>query len=314
MLYDRIASNVRKSWLLILIFVVLVLLIGWLVGVYLGIGYWGLAAAGLLSLFMTWGSYYSSDKIALSMSRAKPADETRYRQLHNIVEGLALAGGLPKPRVYVVDDTAPNAFATGRNPEHAAIAVTRGLMAKMNREELEGVIAHELSHIKNRDTLVMTLAVTLVGVIVLLADWFLRAMWWGGGDRDRGNGLGLPFAILGLLLLILAPVIAQLLQFAISRRREFLADADGVFLTRYPDGLINALQKLKDDQTVVRTASKATAHLWIESPIARQAHEGSRRSGAWLNRLFDTHPPLDDRIAALRSELGDVNPPASPPT
>ena len=309
MLYDRIASNVRKTWALILVFVLVTLAAGYAFGWYLGVGYWGIGIAVAIAVFMTWGSYFSSDKIALSMSRAQPADETQYRQLHNIVEGLALAAGLPKPRVYVVDDTAPNAFATGRNPEHAAIAVTRGLLAKMNREELEGVIAHELSHIQNRDTLVMTIAVTLVGVLVLLADWFLRAMWWGGGgDRDRGGGLGLPVAIIGMALLILAPLIAQLLQFAISRQREFLADADGVFLTRHPEGLINALEKLKSDQTVVRTASKATAHLWIESPIARNAEEaGGRRGGGRLNRLFNTHPPLDERIAALRGGLAASN-------
>ncbi len=317
MLYDRIASNVRKSWLLIFVFALFTLLIGYFFGYYLGVGYWGLVIAIVIALFMTWGSYFNSDKIALSMSRAKPADETQYRQLHNIVEGLAIAAGMPKPRVYIVDDTAPNAFATGRNPEHGAIAVTRGLLAKMNREELEGVIAHELSHIKNRDTLVMTLAVTLVGVIILLADWFLRAMWWGGGrDRDRGGGLGLPFALIGLLLLILAPLIAQLMQFAISRRREFLADADGVNLTRYPEGLIGALQKLGADQTVVRTASKATAHLWIESPILEHAlEEGGKKKGSWMNRMFDTHPPLEERIAALRSGLGGSNvPPDAAPT
>ena len=313
MLYDRIASNVRKSWALIFFFVLIVAGVGWAFGAYLGVGYWGVAIAVGISILMTWGSYFSSDKIALSMSRAKPADETQYKQLHNLVEGLSLAAGMPKPRVYIVDDTAPNAFATGRNPEHGAIAVTRGLLAKMDREELEGVLAHELSHIKNRDTLVMTLAVTLVGVIVLLADWFMRAMWFGGGrDRDRGNGLGLPIAIIGIALLILSPIIAQLLQFAISRQREFLADADAVNLTRYPDGLINALQKLGSDQTVVRTASKATAHLWIESPIARHAQEArASKQGAWLNRLFDTHPPLEQRIEALRGELGA--PTMSPP-
>jgi heat shock protein HtpX len=320
-LYDRIASNVRKSWALIFVFIVVVAAIGYFFGWYLGVGYWGLVIAVGISLLMTWGSYYSSDKIALSMSRAQPADETEFNQLHNIVEGLSIAAGLPKPRVYVIDDTAPNAFATGRNPEHAAIAVTRGLLAKMNREELEGVIAHELSHIKNRDTLVMTLAVTLVGVIVLLADWFIRAMWWGGGrDRDRGGGLGLPFAIIGIALLVLAPLIGQLLQFAISRQREFLADADGVYLTRYPEGLIGALEKLGHDETVVRTASKATAHLWIESPIAQHANErGSSKQGAWLNRMFTTHPPLEDRIAALRDGLsgsglppGNADPGATP--
>jgi heat shock protein HtpX len=304
-MYDRIASNVRKTWALILLFGALVALVGWVFGEFTGIGYWGLVGAVVFAVLMTWGSYFASDRIALSMSRAKPADETEHRQLHNIVEGLSIAAGLPKPRVYVVEDSAPNAFATGRNPEHAAVAVTTGLLEKLNRDELEGVLAHELSHIENRDTLVMTIAVTLVGVIVLLADWMLRALWWGGGRREgRGSNAGVPIALLGLILMVLAPVFAQMLQFAISRRREFLADVDGVRLTRHPEGLIGALEKLRDDRTVVRTASRATAHLWIESPIARAAEPGRPRTtkpGAWLNRLFDTHPPLEERIDELRS-------------
>jgi heat shock protein HtpX len=303
-LYERIAANVRKTWLLIFVFTAFTLALGWLFGRLLGVGYWGLVAAVVFAIVMTWGSYFSSDKIALSMSHARPADPEKYAQLHNIVESLCLAAGIPKPRVYIVEDTAPNAFATGRNPKHAAIAVTTGLLEKMTRDELEGVIAHELSHVKNRDTLVMTIAVTLVGVIVLLADWLIRAMWWGGGDDDA-RSLGWPLAILGAVLLILAPLVAQLMQFAISRQREFLADADGVFLTRYPDGLVHALEKLRDDQTVVKSSSRATAHLWIESPIARSADEvrrgSAKKQGAWLNRMFDTHPALEDRIAALQS-------------
>jgi heat shock protein HtpX len=300
--YDRIAGNVRKSWALVAVFFLLTGAIGYLFGYFTGLGLWGLAAAVTFSVFMSWGSYFASDKIALSVSRAKPADETRYAQLHNVVEGLSLAAGIPKPRVYVVEDSAPNAFATGRSPEHAAVAVTTGLLQKMSRDELEGVVAHELAHVKNRDTLVMTLAVTLVGVIVLLADWMIRALWWGA-DEAGGKAFA-PLAILGFVLLLTAPLIAQLLQFAISRQREFLADADAVFLTRHPVGLIGALEKLRDDATVVRSATRATAHLWIEQPTARRAHEGGSRvrsSGAWLNRLFDTHPPLDQRIAALRS-------------
>lgn len=303
-MYERISSNVRKSWALVGLFVALVLLVGWVFGEFLGIGLWGLVGAGAFAVAMTWGSFYSSDKIALAMSHAKPADEDQYRQLHNVVEGLTIAAGIPKPRVYVVEDSAPNAFATGRDPDHAAVAVTTGLLGKLNRNELEGVMAHELAHIKNRDTLVMTLAVTLVGVVVLLADVMVRAMWWGGGRSNDNRGLGAPIAILGIVLLITAPIFARLLQFAISRRREFLADAEAVFLTRYPDGLIGALSKLKDDQTVVKSGSRATAHLWIESPIPRAAAEARRGSagnrGAWLNRLFDTHPPLEERIAALR--------------
>lgn len=304
-MYERISANIRKSWFLIFGFIAFVVLIGWVAGyIVTGFGYYAVIIAVVISIAMTWGSYFASDKIALSMSRAVEADPTQFQQLHNIVEGLALAGGLPKPRVYVVNDDAPNAFATGRNPEHAAIAVTTGLLAKMKRDELEGVLAHELAHVKNRDTLVMTLAVTLVGTIVLLADILLRSLFWGGRDSDRGGGLGIPFAILGVILLILSPIIAQAMQFAISRQREFLADAEAVSLTRYPTGLINALDKLRQDRTVVRSASRATAHLWIESPTQLEAHKGQRgasKSGTWLNRLFETHPPLEERIAALQS-------------
>lgn len=312
-MYNRIASNIRKSWILIFGFMLFVVAIGFVFGYVTHSGFWGVAIAAVVAIAMTWGSYFSSDKVALSMSHARPADEKEYLQLHNVVEALSLAAGIPKPKVYIVDDPAPNAFATGRNPEHAAIAVTTGLLAKMDRDELEGVVAHELSHVKNRDTLVMTLAVTLVGVIVLLADFLLRALWWGGfgGDnRDGNNPAGAIFAVLGIVLLFVAPLIAQVLQFAISRQREFLADIDGAFLTRYPDGLIHALQKLDSDPTVVRTASRATAHLWIESPIARAAQQGgASKRGAWLNRLFDTHPPLQDRIKALEeAEAGGTLP------
>src|ERR671918_491946 len=220
-MYERISSNVRKSWLLIGVFVVFVVVIGSVFGYWTGYGFWGPAIALVIALIMVWGSYYNSDRIALSASRAKPAEGTRYNQLNNIVEGLSIAAGIPKPRVYIIEDTAPNAFATGRNPEHAAIAVTTGLLERMNRDELEGVVAHELSHIENRDTLVMTIAVTLVGVIVLLADGLLRAMWWGaaGNDDRRGGGLGAPIAILGVILLVISPLVAAVLQAAISRQR-----------------------------------------------------------------------------------------------
>ena len=316
-MYDRVASNVRKTWALMFLFIVLIAALGWVVGYWTGWGSFGVVAAVVVAILMTWGSYFSSDKIALSMSRAQPADVAEYGQLHNIVDGLAIAAGIPKPRVYIVEDPAPNAFATGRNPEHAAVAVTTGLLELMNRDELEGVIAHELSHIQNRDTLVMTIAVTLVGVVVLLGDFFMRSLWFGGGrDNDRGGGgPAAIFALVGIVLLILAPVFAQLLQFAISRRREYLADTDAVFLTRHPDGMIGALEKLKGDDAVVRTASRATAHLWIESPIAHSAHEGrakTNKSGAWLNRMFNTHPPLDDRIAALRSLTPGLQPTTPP--
>jgi heat shock protein HtpX len=249
--------------------------------------------------------------VALAASRAKPAEGPEYQRYHNLVEGLCIAAGLPKPRLYVVDDPAPNAFATGRNPKHAALAVTTGLLETMNRVELEGVIAHELSHVKNYDILVTTVAVTAVGAIALLSDLGLRFMWFGGrGDRrdsaDSG-GLGIILVILAFALLILAPFIALLMQFAVSRRRELLADASGVQLTRYPPGLISALEKLKNDKAVVHHATRATAQMWIESPLERGAEDGDgngngdgSKKGSWLNRAFDTHPPLDERIQILK--------------
>ncbi|MGH2736140.1 MAG: M48 family metalloprotease [Actinomycetota bacterium] len=320
-MYSRIASNVRKTWLLIFLFVVLVAAVGAFIGYYFDYGPIIPVIAVTFAILMSWGSYFKADKIALSASRAQPADPTTYNQLHNIVEGLSIAAGIPKPGVYVVQDEAPNAFATGRDPEHAAVAVTTGLLDKMNRDELEGVIAHELSHVQNRDILVMTIAVTLVGVIVLMADFMLRAMFWGGlsgggQDRDRGGGAGGILAIFGIVLLIFAPFIARLMQFAISRQREFLADADAVNFTRHPEGLISALEKLKADSTVVRSASRATAHLWIEEPNAQQrarGPKGATRSGAWINRLFSTHPPLDERINALREMQHGGMVPSEPP-
>jgi heat shock protein HtpX len=261
----------------------------------------GVVIAFVIAIGISAVSYWKSDAVALRMSRAQPADPVEYARLHNIVEGLCIAAGLPKPRVYIVDDEAPNAFATGRDPKHAAIAVTTGLLDKMNRVELEGVIAHELSHIKNYDILVSTIAVTLVGFIAIMSDIGIRTLWWGGGrnrdDNDNGGGAGSILAIAGFALLILAPLIAQLMQFAVSRRRESLADISGVELTRYPPGLIAALEKLRDDQTVVHAHSRATAHLWIEQPMPTSPDEGKLSR---LNRLFDTHPPLEERIAALR--------------
>jgi len=243
-------------------------------------------------------SYWKSDAVALAVSRAKPADPTEFARLHNLVEGLCIASGLPKPRVYVVDDPAPNAFATGRNPKHAAIAVTTGLLERMNRVELEGVLAHELSHVRNYDILVSTLAVTMVGIIALIADIGVRALWFGGRrDNSGSGGIGAIIGIVALLLLVLSPLIAKVMQLAVSRKRESLADVSAIEMTRYPPGLISALEKLKADPTVVRTATRATEHLWIESPIAMNASEGKMSR---LNRLWDSHPPLDDRIAALR--------------
>jgi heat shock protein HtpX len=288
--------------LLVVCFVGLVLLVGWAVNLLLGFGVAGLLIALVVAGVGSAIAYWKSDSVALAMSHAHPADPTTYARLHNIVEGLCIAAGLPKPRIYVIDDVAPNAFATGRNPRHAAVAVTTGLMDKMTRIELEGVLAHELSHIKNYDILVSTLAVTLVGVVVLLTDFSLRFMWWGGprhrdDNSPGGGGPAVVLAVVGFLLLLLAPLVAKVMQATISRRREALADVSGVALTRYPPGLISALEKLRDDTTVVHSSSRATAHLWVESPLARTPEEGRLSR---LNRLFDTHPPLEERIQALK--------------
>jgi heat shock protein HtpX len=298
--YEQIASNKRRSALLIIGFGLLVGLVVFAINYLIGGGLIGFAIAVIIAIALSWVSYFNSDKVALAMSHAKPADEHTYARYHNLVEGLCIASGLPKPRLYVIDDPAPNAFATGRNPQHAAIAVTTGLLEKMNRVELEGVLAHELSHVKNYDVLIMTLAVTMVGIIALLSDFFLRFMFWGGGRRgndDRNNPVGAIIALFGIVLLIFSPIIARMMQFAVSRQREYLADSSGVSLTRYPPGLISALKKLKDDTTVIHTASKATAHLWIEEPLDTE----SKRPGVKMNKLFATHPPLDDRIAALEA-------------
>ncbi|MGH2685736.1 MAG: M48 family metallopeptidase [Actinomycetota bacterium] len=274
---------------------------GWAIDLLFGYGVVGLGIALVVAGVGAFLAYWKSDAVALRMSRARPADPVEFARLHNIVEGLCIAGGLPKPRLYVIDDPAPNAFATGRDPRHAAVAVTTGLLERMNRIELEGVIAHELSHVKNYDILVSTLAVTLVGTVMLISDFAIRALWWGGGRSRRDDHGGVPggaiFAAVGFLLLLLSPLIARVMQAAVSRRRETLADVTGVSLTRYPPGLISALEKLKDDQTVVASSSRATAHLWIEAPLARTPEEGRL---ARFNRMFDTHPPLEERIAALR--------------
>ena len=297
---DLIASNKRRTFFLLVGFIALVVLVGVAVGSLAGSGTNGLIVAFALSAVFAFGSYWKSDSVALAVSRAHPADEVTYKRLHNLVEGLCIASGLPKPKVYVIDDPAPNAFATGRNPKHAAIAVTTGLLETMNRVELEGVVAHELSHIKNYDILVSTLAVTLVGTIAIVTDITLRMMWWNGGrvhrsgDRnDRGN----PLAIIGIVLLILAPLLGKIMQATVSRRRETLADVSAVRLTRYPPGLISALEKLKADSTVTHSASMATAHMWIEQPLSGVNDTG--RLGAW-HKLFQTHPPLSERIALLR--------------
>jgi len=299
-MFDEIRSNKRRSAALIFFFVMVTVAIGVVVGYLIGGGPAPTIIALVIALVTALTSYWKSDQIALRVSRAVPADPATYQRLHNLVEGLCIASGLPKPGVYVIEDPAPNAFATGRNPQHAAIAVTTGLLEKMNRVELEGVVAHELSHIRNYDILVSTIAVVLVGTVAILTDLSLRMMWWNGGRRsregDRANGSN-PLALIGFVLLIVAPIVAKAMQASVSRRRETLADVSACQMTRYPPGLIAALEKLKADTTTTHAASMATAHMWIEQPLSGVRDDG--RLG-WFHRMFDTHPPLDERIALLK--------------
>jgi heat shock protein HtpX len=295
--YEQIARNKWRSIFLVLGVLVLAAGIGYLFGYFFQAGPVGLVLALGIAAVGSWSSYMYGDKLVLRVSRARPASREEYPKLHNIVEGLCIAAGMPAPAIYVIPEEAPNAFATGRNPEHASIAVTEGLLKTLNRVELEGVISHELSHVKNRDILVGTLTATLVGVVVLLAGWMRWGLFWGGGrGRDRGGGGGGNpiILIIALVAMILAPLAAQLIRFAVSRRREYLADADGALLTRYPPGLASALRKIAGAPNTMRAANDATAHLWFSQP-SRAVGEGHSR----VERLFSTHPPIEERIKAL---------------
>ncbi|MEI7991865.1 MAG: M48 family metallopeptidase [Actinomycetota bacterium] len=297
---ELITANKRRSALLIAAFALVTVAVGLLIGLLVGKGLLVTLIALGVAAAMSAVSYWKADAIALAVSRAVPADPVEYRRLHNLVEGLCIASGLPKPRVYVVNDPAPNAFATGRNPKHAALAVTTGLLERMNRVELEGVVAHELSHIRNYDILVSTLAVTLVGAVALVSELTIRMMWWNGGRvrraGDRDN-TGNPVAVVGFAMLAIAPLFARMMQAAVSRQRETLADVSACHMTRYPPGLVAALEKLRDDTTVTHSATSATAHLWIEQPLSGVGDSG--RLG-WLHRMYSTHPPIEERIALLR--------------
>jgi len=249
----------------------------------------------IISLLINIGSYWYSDTLVIKMTGAVPATIEQHRELINVVENLAITAGLPMPKVYIVNDQAPNAFATGRNPEHSAVAVTSGLLSILDRSELEGVLAHELSHIGNRDILVSTVAVVLAGFIAIISDMLLRSMLWGGG-RDRDSKAGLIFIVLGIVGIILAPIAAQMIQMAVSRKREYLADASGALLTRYPEGLASALEKISAHSQPMRRANNATAHLFIADPFGNE----KRTLGQKISGLFQTHPPATDRIKILR--------------
>ncbi len=290
-LYTHKDQNIAKTWVLMFVFLCVVIGVGWAVSWYFdnpGI----LLFSIVLAIVMNVTSYWFSDKLVVAMAGAKPADEKEYGELHNVVENLAITAGLPKPKIYIINDLAPNAFATGRNPEHAVVGVTTGLLSILNRSELEGVLAHELSHVGNRDMLVSTVAVVLVGFVTLISDFFLRISMFGGGDRDNGKSNPI-LTIIAIALVVLAPIVATLLQLAISRKREFLADASGALLTRYPEGLASALQKIGAYKAPMRRANHATAHLFLANPFGPGGVTGA------LNKLFSTHPPIEERVRAL---------------
>ncbi len=304
-IYEAVSSNRRKSIVVVVLFVffvtVSVYILGSATGIYLGYEPGGLGLVGfafLLSGLMSLGSYYFSDRIVLAISGAREADRKKDFAFYTVAENLSIATGIPKPKLYVIEDTAPNAFATGRNPEHAVICATTGLLQKLDRTQLEGVLAHELSHIRNYDTLLMSLVSVLVGMVALIADWFLRMSWYEGRGRDSNDSkqLGTLFLILGLIFAILSPIIAQLIQLAISRRREFFADSGSVSITRQPQGLIEALEIISSDGEPLEAANKATAHLYIINPFKEKIN---KRVALFAN-LFNTHPPVSERIQVLK--------------
>jgi heat shock protein HtpX len=294
---SQVSANKTKTYFLMAGFVTFIVLLGYILGNALGYGNSWLLIAVIFSIISSFISYYWGDQIVLAMSGAHPADRRRDFDFFTVSENLAIAAGLPKPRLYVIEDTAMNAFATGRDPDHAIICATTGLLNRLERSEIEGVIAHELSHIKNYDTRLMAVVAVLVGTVAFLADWFMRSLWWGGRrNRDNESGsLGSIFLVVGIVLAIISPIIATIIQLAISRKREYLADATGAYLTRYPEGLARALEKLKNDREVLEAATNATAHLYITNPFK------GKDFGAWFSGLFDTHPPIDERIKILRS-------------
>lgn len=294
-IYTQADSNTRKTWFLLTGFLVFIILIGWLFS-YLLDSSAILYFAVVLSIAMSFGSYWWSDKIVLGMYKAKPIEKKDNPELYRIVENLCITAGLPVPKIYVLPESQPNAFATGRDAKHAVVAVTQGLLNRLDKSELQGVVAHELSHIGNKDMLLMTVVAILAGVIAMLANMFMRISFFGGGrrsDDNKGNA-GVILIILGIVAAVLAPIAASLVQLAISRKREFLADADGALLTRYPEGLASALEKISSDPTPMKIKNDATSSLFIDSP-----YKGKQKTH-WFTKMFMTHPPIEERIKALR--------------
>jgi len=298
-MYKQIDSNIRLTWGLMTLFLIFVIAVGWVFSRVYNEPIF-LVVAVLVAVIQSLVSYYYSDKIALFTTGAREAKTQDFLDLYRVVENLSIASGLPQPKIYVISDPAPNAFATGRDPKNASLAVTTGLLERLNKTELEGVISHEMSHIGNRDILVMTVVVVLVGTIALLADWFLRMRFWGFRDNDREGG-GAYLVLIGLILSILAPISATLIQLAISRRREYLADATGALMTRYPEGLASALEKIGSDKIEMRLKNRATAHLFIADPY--KSDKKFQKSESWLAVAFSTHPPIAERIRRLRGMI-----------
>lgn len=295
-LYTQQSANIRKTWLLMAMFFGFIIAFGWFFSaVYKNPAI--LYIAVIFSVGMNIVGYWFSDKIVLALHGAQPIDLKTEPELYRILENLTITAGLPMPKFYIINDLAMNAFATGRNAKHAAVVVTRGLFQRMDRSELEGVLAHELSHIGNRDMLISTVAVVLVGIVSIFSDMFMRSLWFGRRDNDRDNGGSAFFFLIGIILAILSPLIASLIHLAVSRRREFLADTSGVLLTRYPEGLISALKKLAHDDRPLRSATNATAHLFLDNPFGADRETGKKTP--WLVKIFSTHPPIGERIAAL---------------
>jgi len=294
-IYTQADSNTRKTWFLITGFLVFIIAVGWLFS-YLLDSNAILYFAVFLSVFMSFGSYWWSDKIVLSMYRAVPVEHNKNPELYHVVENLCITAGLPLPKIYIIPEMQPNAFATGRDKNHAVVAVTQGLLNRLDKTELQGVLAHELSHIGNKDMLLSTVVAVLAGVVAMLANMFMRISFWGGGRRsnNKEGNAGAILMLLGIVAAILAPIAATLVQLAISRKREFLADADGALLTRFPEGLARALEKISQDPTPMRIANDATSSLFIDSP-----YKGHQKTH-WFTKLFMTHPPVEERIKALR--------------
>lgn len=295
-IHSQIRSNIVKSYIFMAGFVTFAVFAAYVMGNALGYGNSWMFAGVIFSVISSFVSYYWGDSIVLAMSGARPADRKRDFDFFTVTENLSIAAGIPKPRLYVIEDTAMNAFATGRDPKHAVVCATTGILQRLERRELEGVIAHELSHIKNYDIRLMAVVAVLAGTIAFLADMFMRSLWWGGNrDRDENKGSGQILMLVGIVLAILSPIIATLIQLAISRRREYLADATGANLTRYPEGLARALEKLAGDHEVLEAATNATAHLYITNPFK------GKNFGAWFANAFNTHPPIKERIKILRA-------------